>query len=195
VDDQPQVIRSQMDQTRSDLTEKLESLEHRVSEGMQTTGAAVSDTMTSVRDAAQSVREALDFRLQVHRHPWIAIGGSVALGYLAARLLEGPAQRPATSVAPRELPPSLSRPATEGDRSHSSSRDHGGQLRGVALGLLMSVMHHLAARGLPLVLDYLLSQRRAPAPPQPMIAPTPATLPLSSKTTPGVCRPQVRQVV
>ena len=124
--------------------------------------------------------------------PWIAFSGSVALGYLAAKLSEGPAK---TSVAPCAPPPSPSRLATESDRPNNSSSDHWGELRGAALTLLVGGMRDLAARGLPLVLDYLGSQRKEPSLRKPMIVPTAATLPLSSKTMPGAGRPLTRQIV
>jgi len=184
-----------MDQTRSELSEKLETLENRVSESMQSTGAAVSDTMTSVRGAMQSVSESLDFRLQVHRHPWISFGGAVALGYLAARLSARPAQSPAMSVATIGPPPAPSRPAPEGDRSSSLSHNYWGELRGITLGLLVGGVRDLAARGLPLVLDYLGRQRREAVPSQAMVASTEETLPLPSTTTIAANRSLTRKVV
>ena len=42
--DTVEMIREQMDETRSNLSEKLESLEHQVSQTVQATGTARTDT-------------------------------------------------------------------------------------------------------------------------------------------------------
>jgi len=101
----PEMIRHQMEETRSHLAEKLDALESQVSDTVQTTTAAVSDTVEAVKDTVenvtetvketvekatetvQSVGQALDLRLQTERHPWLIFGGSVALGFTAAQLL------------------------------------------------------------------------------------------------------------
>ncbi len=185
MDDDPEVIRSQMDQTRSDLTEKLESLETRVAEGMQTTGAVVSDTMTSVRGAVQSVSESLDFRLQVQRHPWLAVGGSLAVGFLAGRL-----------TAPQSGRPSLPAHAPAGQPGTNPSRTDRNQAGSGLLNAVMGVVRDLGAQSLPLVLEYILHPQRESDPPQPMIVPiasAPTTLPLSSKPTPVSHEPRTRR--
>jgi hypothetical protein len=96
--DHPEVIRQQMEETRSNLTEKLEALENQVSSTVEEATSAVSETVeavketvenvtASVQDTVHSVGETFDIRLQTERHPWIVFGGSVALGCLAAQLL------------------------------------------------------------------------------------------------------------
>jgi ElaB/YqjD/DUF883 family membrane-anchored ribosome-binding protein len=183
VDDEPDVIRSQMDQTRADLTDKLETLEQRVSEGMESTGAVVNSTMTSVSSAVQSVSETLDFPLQVRRHPWIALTGAVALGFLAARLTDRPRQTPVSAHIPA------------GDPSPPEPRARRGARQGTLLGSLLGAMQELTARGLPLALDYLLSPRREPEAPQPMSPPVPATLPIPTNPSPAAGTPLNRRFV
>ena len=114
MDDTSEVIRQQMDEIRSQLSDKLESLEHQVSDTVQSTGTAVNATVSAVqdtvetvteavRDAVHSVSNAFDIRRQVDRHPWLVLGGSVALGYLAFRFLAGSARKsnqPPKTVAP-----------------------------------------------------------------------------------------------
>jgi ElaB/YqjD/DUF883 family membrane-anchored ribosome-binding protein len=104
--EEPDVIKHQMEETRADLTQKLETLEHQVvgtvqdatsavSETVQTVKDTVSETVGSVKEAVtdtvdtvrESVKETFDLRLQVERRPWLMFGGSVALGYLAGWLL------------------------------------------------------------------------------------------------------------
>jgi len=104
------VIREQMEQTRTALTEKVEAIEekvastikeaasavnetvHAVSETVENTVHTVSDSVESVKsaldstvhtvsDSVESVKEALDPSGYIDRYPWVAVGGSVALGY------------------------------------------------------------------------------------------------------------------
>src|SRR5439155_3985836 len=53
MDDDPEVIRHQMADTRSSLTDKIERLEQTVTAKVQTTTAAVTDTVESVKEAVQ----------------------------------------------------------------------------------------------------------------------------------------------
>src|SRR5260370_9935 len=80
MDDEPEVTRAQMDETRASLSEKLETLEHQVVDSVQDTSNAVHDTVAGVKDM-------FDLHLQVQRHPWLIVGGSIALGYLGGYLL------------------------------------------------------------------------------------------------------------
>jgi len=113
MDDKPEVIRHRIDETRSALTEKLETLEREVRgtvcearDAVTCTVETVRDTVNStlggvretvsstvetVRDQVQdtmcSVKEALNVQRQVQAHPWVMLGGSVAAGYLLGTLL------------------------------------------------------------------------------------------------------------
>jgi len=105
MDDQPEVIRQQMEEKRSQLAEKLEALENQVSETVQATTTAVTDTVDAVKETVENVTEtvkgtveqateavhsvgkALDIRLQTEQHPWVVFGGSVAVGFTVAQLL------------------------------------------------------------------------------------------------------------
>lgn len=92
------IIRRQMENTRSALTEKLQSLEQEVSETVEGATSAVTtvketveDTVgtvkESVQDAITAVKNSFDLPRQVQRYPWPMVGGSVAAGYLLGRLL------------------------------------------------------------------------------------------------------------
>jgi cell division septum initiation protein DivIVA len=100
MDDTLEIIRQQMTETKSQLSDKLESLEHQVSDTVQSTGTAVNDTVAAVQktvdsvtgavqDAVQSVSNAFDVRRQFDRHPWLVLGGALVVGYLAYELLAG----------------------------------------------------------------------------------------------------------
>jgi hypothetical protein len=97
----PEMIRTQMQQTRASLTEKLEALEHQVVHTVQEATCAVAETVDTIKEAAQdtvgtvketvhdtveTVREAFDVKLQFQRRPWVMFGGSVVLGYLAGNM-------------------------------------------------------------------------------------------------------------
>lgn len=101
MDEHPEMIRQQMEETRSNLTDKLEALENQVSETVQSTTAAVTDTVEAVKDTVElvsatvqetveSVGQTFDLWTQTERHPWVVFGGSVGLGFLAAQLFGGP---------------------------------------------------------------------------------------------------------
>lgn len=117
-----EVIRADMEETRTALTEKLEVLENQVMGTVQEARSAVSqtvetlkdtvstvkDTVTdtvsvvkeSVQDGVATVKDWFDIRAQVDRHPWMMVGGSMAAGYvigvLCDRLLES--ETPASHV-------------------------------------------------------------------------------------------------
>lgn len=102
----PDEIRHQIEETRSSLTEKLETLEHEVKETVRGATDAVVGTVQSVRNTVEgtveavkgtvestleSVRRTFDVQRQVKNHPWAMVGGSIAFGYLVGSL--SPRQR------------------------------------------------------------------------------------------------------
>jgi ElaB/YqjD/DUF883 family membrane-anchored ribosome-binding protein len=97
MDQEPDVIRDQMEETRTSLTGKLESLERKVTDTVQGTATAVGDAVASVKDAVRqtldSVRNVFDIQQQVDLHPWTMMAGSVAVGYLAGMLVPGGARK------------------------------------------------------------------------------------------------------
>src|SRR5262249_10846984 len=97
------LIRLQMQETRTGLADKLETLENRVTQTVAEAQAKVVDTVTnvkesveetvavvtgSVRDTVESVKSAFDVSGHVERHPLLCLGGAVAVGYFGGRLLE-----------------------------------------------------------------------------------------------------------
>lgn len=109
MDREAKIIHHEMERTRESLTDKLETLENKVTgtvqdatSVVQDATAAVSDTVETVQDAVQetvatvketvqeavgSVKEAFDIIRQVERHPWLMMGGAVAAGFFGERLL------------------------------------------------------------------------------------------------------------
>ena len=131
MNDTPEVIRQQMEDTKSQLTEKLESLECQVSDGVQ------------------SVTDAFDLSLQVARHPWMAVGGSLVLGYLASEILHAP---PIKSNYEPGTEPRSPQPAGQANSSQSLLW---AEMKGMVAGALMGAVSTMISRGVPTALDYL----------------------------------------
>jgi ElaB/YqjD/DUF883 family membrane-anchored ribosome-binding protein len=102
MDNETEVIRQQIEGTRAALTEKLETLEDHVVETMHEATTAVGETVETVKETVEetvgtvketveetveTVKETFDLRLQVQRHPWAMVGGSVAVGFALGRVL------------------------------------------------------------------------------------------------------------
>ena len=173
MNDTPEVIRQQMEETKSQLTEKLESLEHQVSETVQSTGTAVTATAEAVQetieavtgavqDAVQSVSKAFDFPRQIERHPWIAVGGSFALGYLASELLNAPTTASASESAPSaaQTQNGNGQHAVESPPTSSSKSLPWAEMRGMLTGVLMGALSTIVTQGVPTALDYFAKSLR-----------------------------------
>jgi ElaB/YqjD/DUF883 family membrane-anchored ribosome-binding protein len=98
MDPQPDVIRQQIEDTRSSLTEKLETLEAEVKgtvqsakDTVESAKESVQETIDSVKetvhDATESVKRNLDLHYQVDQHPWAMMGLSLVSGAIAGALL------------------------------------------------------------------------------------------------------------
>ncbi len=120
-----ELIKQQMGQTRSSLTQKLEMLENKVfgtvhettgtiSQTVQQISSTVRDTVqevgaavrestgnvrASVQEAMSTARDAVDITHQMHKHPWLMLGGSVFAGYVGGLLLDN-LQRGQTPALP-----------------------------------------------------------------------------------------------
>jgi ElaB/YqjD/DUF883 family membrane-anchored ribosome-binding protein len=113
MDNETEVILEQMEGTRASLAEKLETLENQVVGTIQEATSTVAETVQQVKEAVtgtvdtvketvegtveavketvegtvETVKETFDVRRQVAAHPWLLFGGSVAAGFVAARLM------------------------------------------------------------------------------------------------------------
>jgi len=151
MEDEVDVIRDQMQDTRSALTDKLEALEQQVVntvqsittpvvETVETVKKAVEDTVGAVKETVQStvdtvsnaaeqtvetVKETFDLPRQVERHPWLMMAGAVAAGYIGGRLLlpehTGGRGEPTTSGSP--FPDSMNRMAAAPEPRHNGHPD------------------------------------------------------------------------
>lgn len=144
MDDETEVIKQQMLETRTSLTEKLEALEDQVASTVRNTTEAVTETASavkgaventvntvkdSVQETVESVKESLDLSRQMENHPWLMLGGAVLAGYVGARLLSGAetvAGTVAGTVAASVSPPPAREPerfsSTGNGQSHSQAQ-------------------------------------------------------------------------
>jgi hypothetical protein len=175
MDQKPEVIRQQMEDTRTSLTDKLEALERKVTGTVQGSATAVEGAVDSVKDAVSetvdSVKEVFDISHQVERHPWKMMAGSVAVGYLAGMLMPGAYAEqkrrkgyglPAGSFPilhggafPFESPPisasASAVPASPGilDEWHEKFGEEIGTLQSVAIGTTLGIIRDMVTPAVP----------------------------------------------
>lgn len=191
------VILHQMEDTRTSLTEKLETLEQQVTKSVQDATDSVTQTVDAVKDSVQetvdavrdsvqgtvtsvretvsdsvdAVKDAFDLSGQVDRHPWLMVGGSVALGFCLGRFFGTTERIPAlmarASEKEREVYPRRS-PTVESsfqERREDRSRTEQApgvtstiwtalapemdRLKGLALGALMSTVRDVVVDAIP----------------------------------------------
>ena len=68
------------------IAEKLETVEKQIRETVAGTQSAINDVVTNVKstisDTTNSVKRTFDLPYQTRRHPWLAFGSAVLVGYL-----------------------------------------------------------------------------------------------------------------
>jgi ElaB/YqjD/DUF883 family membrane-anchored ribosome-binding protein len=179
MDHETEVIRQQMDLTRADLQEKLETLEQQVKETVQETTEAVTGTVAAVKETVDTVKEtvqetveavketvdetvvgvkeALNLNRMVQEHPWPMVAGATVVGFVGGRLL---ASLPAKVVGP---PSALAAalPPLSGTVSPSMPRrnwwsfvtDHYSEeldkLKGLAIAAVGNLVREALAENLP----------------------------------------------
>jgi len=94
VDNELEVIRDEMEQTRASLADKLGALEEQVRETVSDATEAVSSTVEGVKevvstvsDTVDTVKEQFSLSKQFDEHPWLAMGVAVGAGFVAAQML------------------------------------------------------------------------------------------------------------
>jgi hypothetical protein len=132
MENETELIREQMLETRTALTEKLEILEEQVTATVKGTTDSLAETVETVKEAVQNtaqtvertventvetVKETLDVSRHFEEHPWLMLGGAVLAGYIGGRLLDrgtAPTQVPANGFLPEpryETAPSSYQPS------------------------------------------------------------------------------------
>jgi ElaB/YqjD/DUF883 family membrane-anchored ribosome-binding protein len=171
VDNELEVIRNKMEETRSSLADKLEALESEfrgtvegATSAVANTVEAVQETVSTVKETVQetveSVKETLDVRKHLERHPWAMFGGACLLGCVAGYLLSPRRRsRPLAETAP-PAPPTPTRNGAghrngAAEKTTSCTEDPGvvestfQELRGLAVGTLMSVLREVLTSAVP----------------------------------------------
>jgi hypothetical protein len=120
MDQEPDVIRQQIEQTRESLADKLETLEGQVRKTIGSVTSTVGTVKSRVEDTVQavtsavgetvdSVKRTFDIPYQVRRHPYLMTGGALVVGAALAYFLAGrprrPRRRPRARWAPSYTPP------------------------------------------------------------------------------------------
>jgi ElaB/YqjD/DUF883 family membrane-anchored ribosome-binding protein len=114
MDHETEVIKQQMLETRTSLTEKLQALEEQVASTVRSTTEAVTETAEAVKGAVENtvsavkgtveetvetVKSSFDLTHQMEAHPWLMLGGAVVAGYFAASLLDRGASAVSSGVS------------------------------------------------------------------------------------------------
>jgi len=169
---EPEVIRQQMEETRSGLKDKLETLEQQVKDTVQDATDAVSDTVQTVKETVQdtvatvketvegtveSVKETFNLSKHVQEHPWPAFACAAAAGFVGSRLLLRLQPDSATPPAPTYTPPVGSAPAPSAPPVQRSSwwswlSDHYGdelnKLKGLAVATAGGILREMLTENL-----------------------------------------------
>jgi len=110
VDNELEVIRDEMDQTRTSLSDKLEALESQVHETVASAANTVAETVENVKDVVESVTgtvesvaDTLNIARHVEEHPWGALLCAVATGFFGSLLL-GSSHKPQPVPVPVPVP-------------------------------------------------------------------------------------------
>lgn len=124
VENDPEVIRKQMEQTRESLQDKLETLEQHVTGTVLDATAAINETVETVKDTVETVKENIkdtvvsvketvketvgsvkdtfDLHRQVQNHPFLMVGGATVVGFVVGQMVSSSnsTTRNADAVAP-----------------------------------------------------------------------------------------------
>jgi ElaB/YqjD/DUF883 family membrane-anchored ribosome-binding protein len=178
--EEPEVIREQMERTRASLSEKLKALEQHVAGAVQGATDAVAETVGTVKETVQAtvstvkenvqataktVQEAFDISLQFQRRPWLMLGGSMLVGYMAGTMLQRRRAPRVQSTAAAVCAGPIAGKHHEASQAHTSEPEHGtfheagwmdklsaavepelAKLKGLAIGATMGVLRDMVAK-------------------------------------------------
>jgi len=164
VDNELEVIRHEMEDTRASLADKLDTLENQVLGTVHDATAAVAHTVEDVRsvvdsvtdsihEGVESVKDTLNLSEQVRRHPWGMLCGAAAAGFFGGWLI-GPSRKE-TETVPASIPrepftsPVRERPAEPPSAAESVFAEPLQAMKSLALGSLMGLVREMVSKGLP----------------------------------------------
>ncbi len=152
-----ELIRRRMEQRREALTEKLENLEQKVAGSVSAVTQTVADVQEKVHEGVESVKDAVDVKAHVERHPWLMLGGSVLGGYILGALLLGD-QRKAPerkfSLTPTPTPEKVENGSPREEPAAGANWLHGFEpeirhLKGLALGVTLGTVREMLTTEVP----------------------------------------------
>jgi len=170
------VIRHQMEETRTSLTEKIETLEEKLATTVQETKDAITDTVQetktaitdtvstvkeSVHEGVETVKDWMDVKAHVQERPWLMLGGSILAGFALGNLLgerrEAPRPRrgaPATPARSSYGNGGMREKAQPQEESKTAEWLHRfdpeiAKLKGLALGATFGTIREMLAAELP----------------------------------------------
>ncbi len=124
-------------------------------------GGAVEGVRDTFQDAAEAVRDTFDLPKQMDKHPWLFMGGAVAVGFTAGKLLHhapeaaravGRAARAGGHLAGSALSAAGSAASSAGSWWGSLEHMFGpefGRVKELALGTLLGVVRDVAVQAAP----------------------------------------------
>jgi ElaB/YqjD/DUF883 family membrane-anchored ribosome-binding protein len=158
MDNKHEVTGAQLGETRAALSEKLETLEQQVVDTVHGATNAAAQTVDIVKDAVHetvaAVKDTLDLRLQVDRHPWAMVGGSMALGLVGGYLLfrrgaTPPAANGRNPPAPLDTPRKSALRNGDVTDSQPVSGAEIAKLKELAIGTFLGLMRDMITQSAP----------------------------------------------
>ncbi len=172
MDNELEVIRDQMEQKRASLSDKLDALEdhvldtvHEVSNTVRDVTQTVDTVTENIHETVAAVKETFNVSDKIRQHPWLAIGGAFATGFVGALLLGSSEKKeaPRPTYRPPETngtPPEPAQTPGKDSRQAESSSGLASQLgtaatealttlKGMAIGTLMGVLSEVVGDMLP----------------------------------------------
>jgi ElaB/YqjD/DUF883 family membrane-anchored ribosome-binding protein len=84
-------LHQEIDQTRADLTEKLETLENQVRDTVasatENVGETIENVTSTVQETVETVKRTFDLNYQVQERPWTMVGGAVVAGLVVGAVV------------------------------------------------------------------------------------------------------------
>lgn len=148
-----EAIRSQLGKARESLLHNYDSLGSHLSEAIQETGTSVQATADVVHHSVLAVSDAFNVPRQISRHPWLALGAGVAVGFWISKSM-GKSTPPCQCVddSNRSLQSPLPSPLPVSQLSHQpTSNPH--LLQNLATQMLIRVAQDFTARLVPYLLE------------------------------------------
>jgi len=160
MDQKSDLIREDIDETRTALTAKLETLEGQIRDKVEMARNSVEGTIENVKSTVRKFTP----RHQIEEHPFVALGGVVAGGFLVGRALNAPRQdvRKTSPYRTEKLISPPFSPTAPSEREKKSTLlsqlgetfgDEIQLVKGMALGAIFKGIKDLAKRSFPQIED------------------------------------------